>query len=204
MRSLPQSSSSTRSAELESKRIKRVLCEFIEKYCKGHRSTSDLVSRESMNIRNHISCVFSETNEAIGRVQTQLATLVMDSEIKVIQEKRKHLLDSLKYQGFNERRNQVSDVYENNGRWIFAGDGEGDIQDDAASNTDDTGSEANKSSQISRIYQTSRYELEWDSFSNWLRSTDTFYWINGEPRSGKSTFVKFVMDYPKTKKHLEV
>lgn len=204
MRSRLQPSSSTSSAELDSKRIKRDLREFIEQSRKGHRSTKELVSREIMNIRKHISSVSSETNEAIGRVQTHLATLVLNPEIRASQEKRKHLLDSLKYPGFNERRNQVSDAYENTGRWIFAGDGEGDIQDDTASSSDDTGSETNESSQTSQIDQDSRSKFEWDSFSNWLRSTDTLYWISGKPGSGKSTLVKFVMDHPKTKTLLEV
>lgn len=204
MRSLLQPSSSTSSTELDSKRIKRDLREFIEQSRKGHRSTKELVSREIMNIRKHISSVSSETNEAIGRVQTHLATLVLNPEIRVSQEKRKHLLDSLKYPGFNERRNQVSDAYENTGRWIFVGDGEGDIQDDTASSSDDTGSETNESSQTSQIDQDSRSKFEWDSFSNWLRSTDTLYWISGKPGSGKSTLVKFVMDHPKTKTLLEV
>lgn len=204
MRSRLQPSSSTSSAELDSKRIKRDLREFIEESRKGHRSTKELVSREITNIREQISSISSETNEAIGRVQTHLATLILNPEIRVSQEKRKHLLDSLKYPGFNERRNQVSDAYENTGRWIFAGDGEGDIQDDATSDSEDMGPEANESSQTSKINQDGRSELEWDSFSNWLRSTDTFYWISGKPGSGKSTLVKFIMDHPKTKKLLEV
>lgn len=204
MRSRLQPSSSTSSAELDSKRIKRDLREFIEQSRKGHRSTKELVSREIMNIREQISSLSSETNEGIGRVQTHLATLVLNPEIKVSQEKRKHLLDSLKYPGFNERRNQVSDAYENTGRWIFAGDGEGDVQDDATSDSEDMVPEAKESSQKSQINQDSRSEFEWDSFSNWLRSTDTFYWISGKPGSGKSTLVKFVMDHKATKKFLEV
>ncbi|GAP91527.1 putative NACHT nucleoside triphosphatase [Rosellinia necatrix] len=36
------------------------------------------------------------------------------------------------------------------------------------------------------------------SFSSWLKSGDGVYWVSGKPGSGKSTFMKFVADDPRT------
>lgn len=47
-------------------------------------------------------------------------------------------------------------------------------------------------------------DFKWDSFSNWLMSTNTFYWISGKPGSGKTTLVKHILSSPKTKQYLDV
>lgn len=45
---------------------------------------------------------------------------------------------------------------------------------------------------------------KWDSFSNWLRSTDAIYWISGKPGSGKTTVVKYILANESTKKYLDI
>lgn len=127
-----------------------------------------------MDIRKLVSSVSTETNEIMGRVEQHL---VLTSSVKVNQAKRERLLQSLKYLGFNERRNQVSQAYEKTAKWIFAGD---------------------------RVDETDLPDLEWDSFSNWLRSTEKFYWISGKAASGKSTLVKFIIGHPNTKTFLDI
>lgn len=158
-----------------------------------------------MDIRKHMSFVSTETIEVLGRVDQRLGSLALKSDDNVDQAKRERLLQSLKYPGFNERRNHVSETYENTGKWIFAGDGnEVDHTEDSAPHSDDMDS---KTSESNEIAQNDQYELshpKWDSFSNWLRSTDTFYWISGKPGSGKSTLVKFILNHPDTKAFLEV
>lgn len=46
------------------------------------------------------------------------------------------------------------------------------------------------------------WETKWNSFSNWLRSTDAIYWISGKPGSGKTTVVKYILADERTKKYL--
>lgn len=48
------------------------------------------------------------------------------------------------------------------------------------------------------------WELKWNSFSNWLSSTDAIYWISGKPGSGKTTVVKYILADERTKKYLDI
>lgn len=178
---------------------------FIEQFQKGNTSIKELVSRESTDIRKHVSSVAIETNQVLGRVNQRLDSLVLNSCVKVDQAKREHLLQSLKYPGFNERRNQVSEAYENTGKWIFAGDDNGtNDTEDSAPYSDHVSSQTSEPKQPTQNDQYEPSNLQWDSFSNWLRSTDTFYWISGKPGSGKSTLVKFIVQHPDTKAFLAV
>lgn len=43
----------------------------------------------------------------------------------------------------------------------------------------------------------------WDSFSDWLRSTDYVYWISGKPGSGKTTLIKSLLGQPQAKTYLD-
>lgn len=68
-------------------------------------------------------------------VHTALHELKLNGASQVSEAKRERLLGSLKYPGFNERRNQVRDPYNQTYRWIFAGDGD-DLQDRDLKDTD--------------------------------------------------------------------
>ncbi|KAL2276537.1 hypothetical protein FJTKL_00842 [Diaporthe vaccinii] len=48
------------------------------------------------------------------------------------------------------------------------------------------------------------WEIKWDSFANWLSSTDPIYWISGKPGSGKTTVVKYILADERTKKYLDI
>lgn len=187
------------------KDLKGDLRSFIEQSRNGHRSTKELVSRESIDIKNHVLSASAETNEALERVHRGLSSLVLDKGVKVNQAKRDCLLRSLKYQGFNERQNQVSEAYGSTGSWIFAGDGDGvdGVEGSAASSSNSINPETTESEEVSRSAG-NLSTIKWDSFSNWLRSTDKFYWISGKPGSGKSTLVKSILDHADTQKYLDI
>ncbi|KAJ0116934.1 hypothetical protein J7T55_003348 [Diaporthe amygdali] len=197
--------SSTSNAELNLKDLKGDLRSFIEQSRNGHRSTKELVSRESIDIKNHVLSASAETNEALERVHQSLGSLVLDTGVQVNQAKRDCLLRSLKYQGFNERQNQVSEAYGNTGSWIFAGDCDGvdGIEGSAASSSDGI-NPGTTESEGARRSPSDLSNIKWDSFSNWLRSTDKFYWISGKPGSGKSTLVKSILDHADTQKYLDI
>ncbi|KAF5667102.1 hypothetical protein FHETE_5805 [Fusarium heterosporum] len=46
-------------------------------------------------------------------------------------------------------------------------------------------------------------DAHWDTFSSWLRSSDSIFWVQGKPGSGKSTLMKFIIGNDNTKKLLE-
>jgi DNA replication protein DnaC len=75
------------------------------------------------------------------------------------------VLQSLKYDSMNERRNMITESYSDTFNWIF------NAEDEAERHA----------------YGPKR----WDSFSDWLKSENRVYWISGKPGSGKSIFRKF-------------
>lgn len=46
-------------------------------------------------------------------------------------------------------------------------------------------------------------ERPWDSFTEWLISTNSTYWISGKAGSGKSTLMKFLVDHERTRYYLD-
>lgn len=149
---------------------------FVQEYREGHRDAKTLISRDGLETRRHVSTAIQGTDTVIKRVGQDLYKLALDVDAQVDQAKHGRLLRSLKYPGFNERRNEVREAHPATFRWVFAGD---------------DGKSAGPDSKISTI--------KWDSFSNWLKSTDTVYWISGKPGSGKSTIVKYILTDPQIK-----
>lgn len=158
-----------------------------------------LVSSESLVTRKDISASSKVTLEAIDGVQKQVNRLTFEADVHINQAKREHLLRSLKFPAFNERRNQVSEAHEETFEWIFVGD-------DGPSQEDLSGSDIEESdwedSDLEDLDLADPSEASWDLFSNWLSSTADIYWIGGKPGSGKTTLVKYVIDHPRTMMYL--
>lgn len=159
---------------------------------KGYRDTDKLVSREHLETRKQILTLSKETNEAVSRISQTMDGLALRADAQVDQLKRERFLQSLKYPGFNERRNQVVDAYGDSFRWVFLGD------NDDQSNKDGTSDE-----EVVHSHRKDLSKVNWHSFSNWLRSTDTLYWISGKPGSGKTTLVKYILANPRTRSCLD-
>lgn len=145
----------------------------MNRYKKGHRETSDLVSSEGLKTREHVSREAERTNKTLALVDQKVDGLVALGGAQVDSQERNHFLQSLKYPQFNERRNQISKPNEDSLKWIFVG-----------------------------RHQEQFPGIKWDSFSNWLSSDDTIYWISGKPGSGKATLVKYILAHEQTKKRL--
>ncbi|KAK8071710.1 hypothetical protein PG996_005058 [Apiospora saccharicola] len=107
----------------------------------------------------------------------------------------------LKLDRMNERRNQVSSLHPDTSTWllrdgreVYSREGRVGISDDEYS--------------VDRAKDSHRglsdANISWDSFTDWLRSTDTVYWISGMPRSGKSTLTKYLLAQFQTQKCLNL
>ncbi|KAG6353714.1 hypothetical protein INS49_005423 [Diaporthe citri] len=262
--------SSTNAAGVEFTGVRRELRFFIEQYRQGRRETTELVAAEGLNTRKHISVEAERINEAVGLVDQKVDRLTALEGAQVDERVRERFLESLKYPGFNQRRNQIDAAYGDTLKWIFVGDNDEESNDDSGSdeyddsygdydsdsnepgevddemeldqghNSDeehisdhnmgdygqhdsrdafntgasDTAGEASWSTVSDSNVTDSEEEenrdhgafwrIKWDSFSNWLSSTDVIYWISGKPGPGKTTVVKYILADERTKKYLNI
>lgn len=132
--------------------IDRKLEVFLQRYNEGHRSSSNLISEESLHVRQHITTESGKSEHAIKQhvtaesgkselaIRQHITHEVTASEDRMnkgvsmgitslkedgaSEARRERLLASLKYSGMNERRNQVGESFSNTFDWIFAADGD--------------------------------------------------------------------------------
>lgn len=156
----------------------RELRSFVEK----HKQTIDLVSSEGVETRKHVESEAKGINERVAGVGQQVDVVITHQEAQMNDQVRERFLESLRYEGFNERRNQIDSAYPSSFKWIFVGN-----------NNDGSDEEGARFPKI-----------KWDSFSNWLSSADQIYWISGKPGSGKTTLVKYISDHQQTKECLNI
>lgn len=178
--------SSTNAAHIDLHGVRRELRFFIEQYRQGHRDTTKLVCLESLKTREHISLTAERTHKAVMLVDQKVDGLVALQSAQIDERVRDRFLQSLKYPEFNWRRNQIDDAHADTLDWVFVGD-----------SSDSCSRKEYEDQQLLS-------EIKWDSFSNWLRSTDVLYWISGKPGSGKTTLVKYILAQERTKKYLNI
>lgn len=89
------------------------------------------------------------------------------------------LLDSLSFQGMNERFNQIAETHAKTSEWV--------LRDSAKGEEDKSGITP---------------ERKWDSFPDWLESKSTVYWVSGKPGAGKSTLIKYMVRRAETQQRL--
>ncbi|KAI7788130.1 hypothetical protein LA080_012194 [Diaporthe eres] len=114
----------------------------------------------------------------------------------------------------NERANQVEDAHAHTFRWLFADADNLSCPDSNDHQYRAGGSKGmgnrNLRSQGDFSYHSKGYKSKsrrpvmlWSSFTDWLQSDHSIYWIMGKPGSAKSTLVKFILSEPRTKMALE-
>ena len=128
--------------------------------------------------------------------QTSLATLVQQESERTRQHIDQVYKDdrfyqevkkSLFYPNIFSRQEQVANEFdgiENSYEWIF------DERSEVESEVD------NKS-------KVSRKQPPWDNFSEWLRTGNAVYWINGKAGSGKSTLMNYICGHEKKTRSLK-
>jgi hypothetical protein len=84
------------------------------------------------------------------------------------------ILESLRFSTISNRYEEVAEAHQSTFKWLF------------------------------RDFTSAGDVQRWDSFSDWLRSGDAIYWINGKAGSGKSTLMRYIYDHPLTKQGLGI
>lgn len=153
---------------------------FVIEYEQGSRKASQLVSNEALRVREVVERQSGRTEAALREHVTRASAKFerkLDHQIEQIirEQLQERLLRSLKYPGMNERSNQVEHAHAHTFRWLFA-----DANADNSSHSCDEG-------------------IIWTSFTDWLQSDLSIYWIMGKPGSGKSTLAKFILSEPRFK-----
>lgn len=174
------------------------------------------MSSEGLKTRELVSREAQRTNEAIVLVDEKVNHLVIHQGAQINDHVCERFLKSLKYPDFNQRRNQIDSAHTDTLKWIFVGDDENESGEghdsrsvsDTLSGTDSESGWSTVSSEASYLEDEDEDQgffskIKWDSFSNWLRSTDTIYWISGKPGSGKTTLVKYIVTHPWTRIYLD-
>ena len=105
--------SDTNAANIDTRGVRRELRFFIEQYRQGRRETTDLLLSEGLKTRELVSRETQQTNEAVALVDQKLDCLVLRQEAEMDDQVRVHFLKSLRYPGFDQRRNQIHDAHEN-------------------------------------------------------------------------------------------
>ncbi|KAK3998139.1 hypothetical protein QBC44DRAFT_376015 [Cladorrhinum sp. PSN332] len=157
---------------------------FVQAYAEGERRMEQLLTREVASVKQHV------TDEA-----AKLKATLIDDAAHI------RLLQSLKYNTMNERRNQISTPHATTFEWIWGGIDE----DSESSNASDEDSDDEYQRDLVR-YSSLQKNAQRDASSGfllWLQSPDqSLFWISGKPGSGKSTFMKYLANDPRTTQNL--
>ncbi|KAL8322395.1 hypothetical protein RB597_008228 [Gaeumannomyces tritici] len=173
---------------------------FANQYRQGKVELVDLVSTQALQTRIHTTAGTKVSEEAVKSHVTQQSHLTerslkkhivvafqdatrLGEDSRVAAAKKEQLLRSLKFASMNERRNQVADSHPQTFDWVLK-DGSDACERYSFSDPGPRGS--------------------WNSFSDWIRSTETLYWISGKPGSGKTTLIKYLLHHPSTKGFLDL
>ncbi|EEU48262.1 uncharacterized protein NECHADRAFT_75653 [Fusarium vanettenii 77-13-4] len=146
-------------------------------------------------LQTHITTVESNTQRQVDQFQEWRDK--QNDELSY-----QSLLQSLKFENMEERKNQIDENYPRTCHWIFEepdeeSDSESLLWGSTISYDDGYGGTS-----VPPCSCSERREILWDSFTDWLGSGDPIYWISGKPGSGKSTLMKFVSSNPKTREFL--
>jgi hypothetical protein len=113
---------------------------------------------------------------------------------------RLRILERLRFHSMNDRYEKLEEAYEKTFDWVLQEDGNQDVSLSAT-----VSREAHDEDSADCAEQENpRAIVKWDSFTQWLHSEQSLYWITGKPGSGKSTLMKYLYDDPRTPENLKL
>ncbi|KAK4113218.1 hypothetical protein N656DRAFT_768156 [Canariomyces notabilis] len=152
-----------------------------------NRHTTQETARAETSLKTHITQATAQVQMSL---KTRISAVARSAEERAqdarLEARRERLLRSLKFDRMNERKNMVAESHPKTYQLVL---------------TD--GSDAGEPADVT---ESSKGDADhrWDSFSDWLRSTEPTYWISGKLGSGKTTLVKYPLGHPQTRSFLEL
>ncbi|KAI9167865.1 Dehydrogenase RED2 [Paramyrothecium foliicola] len=183
---------------------------FLKRLAEGHTKMQDLLRSNDRVIKQT-----QKTEVAVKtHVTTELRNIQMAAAAEV-QDQR--FLHGLKFPEMNKRLNDITPADETTFTRIFrsydtvanrrtaSGLELISAQDDAAASQPHENhlDSASVSSSIGLVPDTREIDMVWQTFVEWLRSDEPFFWIQGKPGSGKSTLIKFLINHESTQALLD-
>jgi hypothetical protein len=132
------------------------------------------------NTRGEIATESKKTRDLIDHRLDELQDTRLDS---VFQEKFHRFLKSLTFPEMKARYNDIIPSHKSTFEWLYG-----------ARDKSDNGSS------ITTAHD--RLRQHCDTFSKWLSSNESLFWVNGKPGSGKSTLMKFLLEHSRTQELL--
>ncbi|RGP67339.1 hypothetical protein FSPOR_6099 [Fusarium sporotrichioides] len=154
------------------------------------------------DVQDLISSIASDQAK-VQMLLTSLATHIKASETRAITDnQRQRLLKSLKPEEIRMRYNEVMSPSDASFERVFAS-----YKRVCRNNPEHKDREKIKrglSVEMEKIRYDDADEIDrtWHSFSRWLQSDNTLFWIQGKPGSGKSTLMKFIIENENTERLL--
>lgn len=185
------------------------LCDLFQSYAgsiNAHTSEQHSITRQI--VTDEHEATRGDSNQQHGQTRDQLSRQFADVNMEV---ERTKFMDSLDFHRRNERLNNVGEAHRKTFEWLFGGhvtpssDSErGSVSDSGPELQPDLINESQvEDDWILQELIEEKKESTWDSFSSWLKSDDSLYWIGGKAGAGKSTLMKFLHSNPQTKRLLD-
>lgn len=157
---------------------------------------SDNLADHRRGIENKIVSSTAKASENVSdKLEKQhnfeLAAQEHRRKLDGIYNQRKRLVESLKWPDANARYNRLPDACPGTFDWVF---------DPAASSPHDR--LITMHWRGLSVLQPDDSDYLQSALLTWLKSGENLFWISGKPGSGKSTFTKFIVGHPQTKKAL--
>ena len=147
------------------------------------RHTTQDTARAETSLKKHVTEATVQAQRSLSAIARSADEREQDARLEA---RRERLLRSLKFKYMNERRNMVAKSHGKTYQWVLR-----------------DGSDAEEPADVAESPKADA-DHPWDSFSDWLRSTEPEYWISGKPGSGKTTLVKYLLGHPQTRRFLEL
>ena len=152
------------------------------------QETQGRIATESQMTREHVATESQKTRNGIALESQKTGQCVLDRIKKVQtdnveQEQRERLLGSLMFPEMNARYNAIVPSHESTFEWIYARGLRDHPGDDDLTEVP---------------FGTLKMHDYSNTFTKWLRSEESLFWIRGKPGSGKSTLMKFLVEHSRT------
>ncbi|CAI6342254.1 unnamed protein product [Periconia digitata] len=177
---------------------------FLNRLKDGHRKLEEVVRNNNLEVQEVVRKEATETRihtQDIAALESNLTKTHVSAELKsyellnATRNQKDRLLRSIRFESMHTRENAsaINQSHEGTFQWIFK-----DVTESHENPGDNLSFSEGTNGEFDDLFLGKPHEQLWDSFTEWLQSSDSFYWISGKPGSGKSSLIRFLTSEPQT------